>query len=166
MVDANGDFVAFTNKCRHYTMIFHSFVFMQVFNEINSRKLGEKEFNVFAGFFNNWLFLLIIVLTIGVQCLMVEFGGIPVRAAPLTWEEHLICIGIGAFSLIVGIIVKLVLPARWFLRLKMKEQPMSDEEEKSSFTAQFRKSFRQSHRMSTLRNQIEAQKAAAGIKEE
>jgi len=36
-----------TNRCRVYTMLFHAFVFMQVFNEINSRKLGEKEYNVF-----------------------------------------------------------------------------------------------------------------------
>lgn len=59
----NGDLEG-TCKALHYTMIFHSFVFMQVFNEINSRKLGEREFNVFAGFFNNWLFQFIIILTI------------------------------------------------------------------------------------------------------
>ena len=45
-----------TQKTIHYTMIFNAFVFCQVFNEINSRKLGEYEFNVFAGFFNNFLF--------------------------------------------------------------------------------------------------------------
>lgn len=31
---------------------------------------------------------------------------------------------------------------------------MTDEEEKSSFTSQFRKSFRQSHRMSALRDAV------------
>jgi hypothetical protein len=30
-----------TPKCYHYTMIFNTFVFMQVFNEINARKLGD-----------------------------------------------------------------------------------------------------------------------------
>lgn len=29
------------NKITLYTIIFHSFVFMQIFNEINSRKLGD-----------------------------------------------------------------------------------------------------------------------------
>jgi len=36
-----------TEKCRHFTMIFNTFVFMQVFNEINSRKLAAYDYNVF-----------------------------------------------------------------------------------------------------------------------
>jgi len=48
---------------------------MQCFNEINSRKLGEYEYNVFKGFFNNWLFVIIILATVGVQILIVEIGG-------------------------------------------------------------------------------------------
>ena len=52
-------------------MIFNTFVFMQVFNEINARKLGEKEYNVFKGFFNNWLFLSILIFTIVIQIVMV-----------------------------------------------------------------------------------------------
>jgi magnesium-transporting ATPase (P-type) len=51
------------NKITLYTIIFHSFVLMQIFNEINSRKLGDRDFNVFKGFFNNGLFLFIIVST-------------------------------------------------------------------------------------------------------
>ena len=35
------------------TVVFHTFVFMQVFNEINCRKLKSSELNVFAGFCNN-----------------------------------------------------------------------------------------------------------------
>ena len=30
---------------------------MQLFNQINARKLGDKEYNVFAGFFSNKMFL-------------------------------------------------------------------------------------------------------------
>jgi len=74
------------NRLTIYTMIFHTFVFMQVFNEINSRKLGDQDYNVFSGFFNNWLFISIIIMTIVVQCCMVQYGGLPVRATPLTWE--------------------------------------------------------------------------------
>jgi len=53
-----------TEKTRHYTLIFNTFVFMQVFNEINSRKLGAYEYNVFKGFFNNALFISVIIVTI------------------------------------------------------------------------------------------------------
>lgn len=75
---------------------------MQVFNEINARKLGEKEFNVFKGFFNNFFFLLIIFISVLVQVLMCEFGGVVVRVSGLSAVHHVICIALGAFSLIVG----------------------------------------------------------------
>ena len=132
-------------KVEHYTIIFHTFVFMQVFNEINARKLGEREFNVFAGFFNNGLFISVILITIVVQCVLVEFGGQPIRAVPLKWYEHVICIGIGAFSLIISLIVKFI-PSRLCNWLAINEKEMTDEEEQSAFTTQFRKSFRQSIR--------------------
>lgn len=36
---------------------------MQLFNQINARKLGDREFNVFKIFFNNGLFLAIVSAT-------------------------------------------------------------------------------------------------------
>lgn len=48
---------------------------MQVFNEINCRKLKSNEYNVFADFFNNTLFILVVVGTIIVQILITEYGG-------------------------------------------------------------------------------------------
>lgn len=73
---------------------------MQVFNEINARKLGEKEYNIFHGFFNNTLFLLIILGTIVVQYFLVQYGGVPVRTVPLTISQHLLCLGISMFGLV------------------------------------------------------------------
>lgn len=49
---------------QHLTIFFNAFVFMQVFNEINSRKLKSTELNVFKNFFNNCIFFVIIVVTI------------------------------------------------------------------------------------------------------
>lgn len=137
-----------TQKTRHFTLIFHTFVFMQVFNEINSRKLGNKEYNVFSGFFNNFLFLSVIIATIAVQILLVEYGGKPVRTSPLSYEEHAICLAIGMFSLVQGIFVKAFLPVSWFEKFHMNEEAMTDEEEKQAFTTTFRKSFRSSMRKS------------------
>ena len=96
-------------KIKLFTLIFNSFVFMQVFNEINSRKLGEFEYNAFRGFFNNLLFLLILVFTIVVQILMVQYGGQSVRTLPLSNEEHGICIGIGATTVIVSKLISLLI---------------------------------------------------------
>jgi hypothetical protein len=54
----------YSQKLEHYTMIFNTFVFMQVFNEINARKLGEKEYNIFEGISKSMMFLYIVVGTI------------------------------------------------------------------------------------------------------
>lgn len=139
-----------TQKTRHFTLIFHTFVFMQVFNEINSRKLGVKEYNVFAGFFNNALFISVIILTIIVQCALVEYGGKPVRTCPLSYQEHAICLVIGMLSLFQSVLVKAFLPVSWFNKFHMNEDAMTDEEEKNTFTSTFRKSFRSSIRKSGI----------------
>jgi hypothetical protein len=37
---------------------------MQIFNLINARKLGSDNYNVFEGFFDNWMFLMIFGISI------------------------------------------------------------------------------------------------------
>jgi hypothetical protein len=59
-------------------------------------------------------------------------------------NEHLICVGVGLLSLVNAFFVKALLPVSWFEKLHMKEEAMTDEEEKNAFTSSFRKSFRQS----------------------
>ncbi|XP_054242625.1 plasma membrane calcium-transporting ATPase 1 isoform X13 [Indicator indicator] len=50
----------------HYTIVFNTFVMMQLFNEINARKIhGER--NVFEGIFNNAIFCSIVLGTFIVQ---------------------------------------------------------------------------------------------------
>jgi Ca2+ transporting ATPase len=57
---------------------------MQVFNEINCRKIQASDFNVFSNFFNNPMFFFILFVTIIVQILLVQFGGEAVKCTPLT----------------------------------------------------------------------------------
>ena len=87
---------------------------MQVFNEINARKLKSDEVNVFKNFFNNPLFLFILVLTIIIQVSCVEFGGHSLRTVPLSKDEHLLCIGLGSLPLVLAPIFKLLIPASIF----------------------------------------------------
>lgn len=129
---------------------------MQLFNQINARKLGAREFNVFAGFFNNGLFLFIAAVTFIVQIAMVNYGGRSVRAVPLSLNDNLICFVVGAFSLVWGVIIKLVLPPSLFNSLAINEREMSDAEESQTVTAQLRRSFRQS----TLRQSQQRQMTA------
>jgi len=74
------------HKLEHYTVIFHTFVLMNLFNQFNSRKLGWKELNIFSGFFNNFKFLLIVVIEFGFQYGIIQFGGQIFRTSPLDWQ--------------------------------------------------------------------------------
>jgi Ca2+ transporting ATPase len=71
-------------RSTHFTLFFHAFVWLQIFNEINCRKLGYEDWNVFSRFFNNYLFLTIIAGTIFFQFIIVQFGGEPLNTKPLT----------------------------------------------------------------------------------
>jgi Ca2+ transporting ATPase len=99
----------------HYTFIFNVFVFMQLFNEINARKLFG-EINVFAGFFANPLFLVIWVGTIVIQVLAVQFLGRWVRVTDsgCTPEQWVWTMGLSAFTLIwqqvLNVLVRIVKP--------------------------------------------------------
>jgi Ca2+ transporting ATPase len=120
----------------HFTIIFNVFVMMQVFNEINARKIGAYEFNVFEGFFNNWLFLMIEIITIVVQIVLVEIGGEAVKTSRLTPTQHGYCILIGFGSIIVGFLLKL-LPRRLF-NFSINEDPMTLEQSQRSLNSLLR----------------------------
>jgi len=86
---------------------------MQVFNQINARKLKEGEINVFAGMCANPWFNVITIMTFGVQMAMVQVGGQTMKVHDLTMYQNLVCIGIGAGELIWGLILKFI-PTRFF----------------------------------------------------
>ena len=96
---------------------------MQVFNQINARKLFEGEFNVFGGIFRNSMFLVIVLITIIMQVVMVQIGGKAVKTFPLDYEQNIICIVIGAGELIWGFLIKFA-PVRFFACLNMADQPL------------------------------------------
>jgi hypothetical protein len=112
-----------TQKTLHFTLIFQVFVFMQVFNQINARKLFDGEFNVFGGIFRNSMFLVIVFLTIVMQVIMVQIGGKAVKTFPLDMEQNIICIVIGAGELIWGLLIKFV-PVKFFACLNLKDEPL------------------------------------------
>jgi len=89
----------------HYTVIFNVFVFCQVFNEINARKV-TNEMNVFKGIFTNPLFCCILSFIVIVQVLIVEFGGHALKTVPLEWYLWLICIAIALLTIPLGFILR------------------------------------------------------------
>uniref|UniRef100_W5L1I2 Calcium-transporting ATPase n=1 Tax=Astyanax mexicanus TaxID=7994 RepID=W5L1I2_ASTMX len=91
----------------HYTIIFNTFVLMQLFNEINARKIhGER--NVFDGIFSNPIFCSIVLGTFGVQIVIVQFGGKPFSCAPLNMEQWLWCLFVGVGELLWGQVIATV----------------------------------------------------------
>lgn len=116
-----------TMKTLHFTFVFQCFVFMQVFNQINARKLEEGELNVFGGIFKNWMFLVIVLLTVVVQCVMVELGGKAVKTFPLDMNANLICLAIGFGEMPWGLLLKFI-PLSIVPKLKMNDTPEEEEE--------------------------------------
>ncbi|XP_071753892.1 plasma membrane calcium-transporting ATPase 2 isoform X13 [Centroberyx gerrardi] len=65
-IDSGRDAPLHSPPSEHYTIIFNTFVMMQLFNEINARKIhGER--NVFDGIFRNPIFCSIVFGTFAVQ---------------------------------------------------------------------------------------------------
>ncbi|KAJ3414637.1 plasma membrane calcium [Chytridiales sp. JEL 0842] len=88
-------------------MVFNTFVFCQLFNEINCRVIG-REFNIFKGIEKNHIFTVIWVGTVIVQAIIVQFGSAVFKCTPLTAAQWGICVGVGAGAIPVGILVRLV----------------------------------------------------------
>mmetsp|Transcript_24441 Transcript_24441/g.37127 ORF Transcript_24441/g.37127 Transcript_24441/m.37127 type:complete len:1181 (+) Transcript_24441:113-3655(+) len=96
----------------HYTLIFNVFVWMQLFNEVNCRKL-KGELNVFAGMQNNTLFCAILAITSILQVLIVEFGSVAFRVSEggLDAKYWGLSILLGAISLPVQQVINVIFSA-------------------------------------------------------
>uniref|UniRef100_A0A673YC64 Calcium-transporting ATPase n=1 Tax=Salmo trutta TaxID=8032 RepID=A0A673YC64_SALTR len=91
----------------HYTIVFNTFVMMQLFNEINARKIhGER--NVFDGIFKNMIFCSIVFGTFIIQIVIVQFGGKPFSCVGLSIDQWLWCVFLGFGCLLWGQVVTTV----------------------------------------------------------
>ncbi|XP_078241567.1 plasma membrane calcium-transporting ATPase 2 isoform X15 [Pogona vitticeps] len=115
----------------HYTIIFNTFVMMQLFNEINARKIhGER--NVFDGIFRNPIFCTIVLGTFAVQIVIVQFGGKPFSCSPLELDQWMWCVFIGLGELVWGQVIATIPTSRLkFLKeaggLTLKEEVPEEE---------------------------------------
>ncbi|XP_054795895.1 calcium-transporting ATPase 2, plasma membrane-type-like isoform X1 [Prosopis cineraria] len=75
------------------TLIFNSFVFCQVFNEISSREM--EEIDVFKGILDNHVFLGVISVTVLFQIIIVEYLGTYANTTPLAPIYWLFSVSIG-----------------------------------------------------------------------
>ncbi|KAL1837821.1 hypothetical protein VTJ49DRAFT_3368 [Mycothermus thermophilus] len=91
------------------TLVFNTFVWMQIFNQWNNRRL-DNNFNIFEGMLKNPYFIGISAIMCGGQVLIVMVGGVAFRIAkdgqtPVMWA---IAIILGVLSIPVGVIIRLI----------------------------------------------------------
>jgi len=105
--EAAPHFNTVQDSIQHITIVFNTFVFCQVFNEINARSIDDN-MNVFKGISGNPLFIAIIIFTVVAQYGIVEYGGDFVRTAPLTNDQWVKSVLLGALSLPLGGLMRLI----------------------------------------------------------
>jgi Ca2+ transporting ATPase len=123
----------------HYTIVFNAFVFMQICNFINARKLKQTEFNVFDKFFNNEMFLGVEIITFVLQILFVELGGKAIKTSPLNFGQYLACFLIGVGGLVMGVMIKSI-PSTFFDNIQLlKEEQITKEQLEYTQQGSFRR---------------------------
>eukprot|EP00898_Chlorokybus_atmophyticus_P006565 jgi/Chlat1/690/Chrsp104S01168 len=88
------------------TIVFNSFVFLQLFNEISSRDM--ESVNVFKGLFTNRIFLGVQATTVIVQIIMVELLNEFASTEPLTLYQWGVCVSVGLVGLVLAAVGKFI----------------------------------------------------------
>ncbi|CAK7232720.1 plasma membrane calcium [Sporothrix bragantina] len=99
------------------TLVFNTFVWMQIFNQWNNRRL-DNHFNIFEGLLQNWFFMAISVIMVGGQVLIIQVGGLAFNIAsegqsPTMWGY---AVGLGFVSIPIGALIRCV-PDAWVEKL-------------------------------------------------
>lgn len=111
-VSSSGD--ALYNKLTwyatpHYTMVFNTFIFLQIFNLLNCRKIDES-FNFFSGILDNPVYIFVWIFIVIIQVILGQWGGIffSCYRLGLSPSEWLVCIGLGLCAIPISFIGKLI----------------------------------------------------------
>lgn len=115
------------------TAIFNTFVFMQIFNQYNNRRLDNK-FNVFEGVLHNYYFIGIQFIIIAGQVLIIFVGGQAFSVVRITGAQWAYSVILGLCSLPAAILIRLIpddfirrLIPTWFKRKPNPTVIVSDE---------------------------------------
>jgi len=96
---------------RHMTVIFNLFVFLQIYNFVNARKI-EDEINVLEDISRSTWFIMIMILIIFLQVSIVTFGhrAMSCSIGGLDMTQWLICLSVGSIGIIVSACTKILTP--------------------------------------------------------
>jgi Ca2+ transporting ATPase len=109
---------------RHFTYIFNIFIWFQLFNEINSRRINDEIFP-FVGMAKAKLFIGVWFITAGIQVLIVQVGSYAFKVSKkgLSVEQWFICIAWGTVPLFWRFVL-LIIPG--FKDKKIKAPEISE----------------------------------------
>ncbi|KAL7608208.1 calcium-transporting ATPase 2, plasma membrane-type isoform X1 [Lactuca sativa] len=88
------------------TLIFNSFVFCQLFNEVNSREM--EKVNVLNGIFSNNVFMSVLGATAVFQVIIIEFLGTFANTTPLTMKQWYYSVLTGFLSMPIAVVLKMI----------------------------------------------------------
>lgn len=114
---------------RHFTVVFNTFVLMQIFNMLNARKIND-ELNIFAGVFSNWMFCVIWIVILIMQVLITQFTQdvFVVARDGLAWHQWLICIALGLSVLPIDFLIKFY-PDKFCFEIGKKKKKTIEKED-------------------------------------
>lgn len=88
------------------TLIFNSFVFCQVFNEISSREM--EKIDVFKGILDNYVFVVVLSCTAFFQIIIIEYLGAFANTTPLNCAQWFLSIFIGFLGMPIAAGLKMI----------------------------------------------------------
>ncbi|KAL4166621.1 hypothetical protein KRP22_013876 [Phytophthora ramorum] len=102
-----------SDSTQHLTIVFNTFVWLQLFNQLNCRQgVADTPMLRLAGLWRNKLSLAALCVQCGLQVAIVQLGGELFHCAPLSAAQWGACVGMGAVALPVG----------WALRVASVEE--------------------------------------------
>ncbi|KAJ7773119.1 hypothetical protein B0H16DRAFT_1304903 [Mycena metata] len=99
--------IAKKNNLIVQTLVFNAFVFAQIFNSVNCRRLN-RNLNIFEGILKNWYFIIITLIEIAVQILIVFIGGAAFQVTRIGGREWGISLALGVISIPLGVVIRLL----------------------------------------------------------
>ncbi len=88
------------------SIVFNTFVWMQIFNEFNNRRLDNR-FNIFQGIHRNYFFIVINCFMVGAQVFISFKGGRAFSIQPISGNQWALCLVLAALCLPWAILVRL-----------------------------------------------------------
>lgn len=128
------DFIRFPGGySSHLTFFFNLFVLMQIANMIASRKIHD-ECNIFSGICENWVFVFVWAIILGLQIVIIEYSGFVFSVIGLHWTQWLIAFVISLTIWLIDLVIKLI-PDR-FTYAVGKDTVFDEREEKAGRKAE------------------------------